>query len=237
MSNPIKPGRRFDDQEVSRILERAAELQHREPLAPLESSGMTLAELEQVASEAGIDPQHVRNAAAALERDAPTPGLSGTGLLGAPLRLEFERTVDGEITPGAYEELAETIHSTLSAPGHVSTLGKSFEWHSANPQRGLRVTIIPRAGRTVIRIEERFGNLLGALMGGIVGGVGGGGGGAAIGVIGGVFHQIGLGLAAAGVLIVGSIVLARTIFRGVVHRRARELGRLLEALVEQTTAR
>ncbi|HYL54951.1 MAG TPA: hypothetical protein VEU73_05180 [Gemmatimonadales bacterium] len=29
MSNPIKPGRRFDDQEVSRILERAAELQHR----------------------------------------------------------------------------------------------------------------------------------------------------------------------------------------------------------------
>ena len=236
MSNPIKPGRRFDDQEVSRILERAAELQHREPLAPLESSGMTLAELEQVASEAGIDPQHVRNAAAALERDAPPPGLSGTGLLGAPLHLELERTVDGEITPGVYEELAETIRNTLSAPGHVSTLGKSFEWHSANPQRGLRVTITPRGGRTVIRIEERFGNLLGALVGGMVGGVGCGGGGAAIGVIGGVFHQIGLGLAAAGVLIASSIVLARTIFRGVVHRRARELGRLLDALVEQTTA-
>ncbi|HYL54950.1 MAG TPA: hypothetical protein VEU73_05175 [Gemmatimonadales bacterium] len=89
----------------------------------------------------------------------------------------------------------------------------------------------------MIRIEERFGNLLGGLMGGIVGGLGGGGGGAAIGVIGGAFHQIGLGLAAAGVAIVGSFVLARTIFRGVVHRRARELSRLLDALVEQATAR
>ena len=233
MSNPIGPGRRFDDQEVSHILERAAELQHREPLTPPETSGMTLAELEQVATEAGIDPQHVRNAAAALEHDAVTSGLSGVGLLGAPLRLELERTVDRELTPGAYEELAETIRNTLSAPGHVSTLGKSFEWHSANPQRGLRVTITPRAGRTVIRIEERFGNLLGGLMGGIVGGLGGGGGGAAIGVIGGALHQIGLGLAAAGVLVVGSFLLARTIFRNVVHRRARELGRLLDALVEQ----
>ena len=234
MSHSIGPARRFDDQEVSRILERAAELQHREPLAPPETSGMTLAELEQVATEAGIDPQHVRNAAAALERDAVTPGLSGAGLLGAPLRLELERTVDREVAPGAYEELAETIRNTLSTPGHVSTLGKSFEWHSANPQRGLRVTITPRAGRTVIRIEERFGNLFGGLMGGIVGGVGGGGGGAAIGVIGGVFHQIGLALAAASVLVVGSFLLARTIFRGVVHRRARELGRLLDVLVEQT---
>lgn len=237
MSAPIRPGgRRFDDDEVSRILERAAEMQHRAPLAPRETSGMTLAELEQVASEAGIDPQHVRDAAAALERDVPALS-GGRALLGAPIRLELERVVEGEIAPGAYEAFAETIRHTISSPGYVSTLGKSFEWNSANPQRVLRVTITPRAGRTLIRIEERFGNLVGGLFGGIVGGAGGGGGGTALGVIGGAFHHIGLALVAAGAALVGSFLLARTIFRGVVRQRARQLGQLLDALVEQTGAR
>ena len=245
MSDHVGPGRRFDDEEVSRILERAAELQHRAPLAPPEMSGMTLAQLEQVAAEAGIDPQHVRDAAAALVRDVPTPAELGGRVFGAPLRLELERTVDGETAPGAYEVLAETIRNTISTPGHVSTLGKSFEWHSANPQRALRITITPRpkggggggGGGTVIRIEERFGNLAGGLFGGIVGGVGGGGGGTALGVIGGAFHNLGMALAAAGVAVIGSVLLARTIFRGVVRQRSRELHRLLDALAEETTAR
>lgn len=235
MSVPIRPGgRRFDDEEVSRILERAAELQHRAPLAPRETAGMTLAELEQVAVEAGIDPQHVRDAAAALERPA---SVAGGAVLGAPMRLELERVVDGEISPAAYEALAETIRQTISSQGYVSTVGKSFEWNSANPQRALRVTITPRAGRTVIRIEERFGNLVGGLFGGIVGGVGGGGGGTALGVIGGAFHNLGLALATAGAMLVGSFLLARTIFRGMVRQRTRQLGQLLDALVEQTAAR
>jgi len=152
------------------------------------------------------------------------------------MRLELERVVDGELPPGAYEALAETIRNTISSPGHVSTLGKSFEWNSANPQRSLRVTVTPRAGRTVIRIEERFRNLVGGLFGGIVGGVGGGGGGAALGVIGGAFHNIGLALATAGAALVGSFLLARTIFRAVVRQRAGQLGRVLDALVEQTSA-
>jgi len=237
MSDHPGPGRRFDDEEVARILERAAELQHRAPLAPPDISGMTLAQLEQVATEAGIDPQHVRDAAAALERETRTPALPGASLLGAPMRLELERTVEGEIPAGASEALAETIRATIPNPGYVSTLGKSFEWNSANPQRALRVTVTPRAGRTVIRIEERLGNLVGGLFGGIVGGVGGGGGGTAMGVIGGALHNIPAAVAAAGVALVGSFLLARTIFRKVVRYRAGELHRLLDALAERAAAR
>jgi hypothetical protein len=237
MSDHPGPGRRFDDEEVARILERAAELEHRAPLAPPEISGMTLAQLEQVAAEAGIDPQHVRDAAVALERETRTPALPGASLLGAPMRLELERTVEGDIPAGAYETLAETIRATIPNPGYVSTLGKSFEWNSANPQRALRVTVTPRAGRTVIRIEERFGNLVGGLFGGIVGGVGGGGGGTAMGVIGGALHNIPAAVAAAGVALVGSFLLARTIFRKVVRYRSAELRRLLDALAEQAAAR
>jgi hypothetical protein len=229
MSDPIARARRFDEREIARILERAAELQHRQPLEPTAATGLTLTELEQVAAEAGIDARHVRAAAAALDQEAPVAG----ALLGAPVRIELERTVDREVRPDAYGALANVIRETLASPGYASTLGKSFEWASANPQRVLRVTITPRAGLTTLRIEERFGNLVGGLFGGIVGGLGGGGGGAAIGVIGGAFGNIGLGLAAAGLALVGSFLLARTIFRSVARRRMGQLHRLLDALTEQ----
>ncbi|HEV2749788.1 MAG TPA: hypothetical protein VGV12_04615 [Gemmatimonadales bacterium] len=78
---------------------------------------------------------------------------------------------------------------------------------------------------------------MGGLFGGIVGGLGGGGGGTALGVIGGAFHNIGMALATAGVVLVGSGLLARTIFRSVVRQRSRGLHRLLDALAEATTAR
>jgi hypothetical protein len=235
MSGPIARARRYDEKEIARILERATELQHHTPLDPAETAGMTLAELEQVAREAGIDPQHVRAAAAALDREAPVAG--GLALLGAPLRVELERTVEGEVASGADEALGSVIRETLAAPGFAAAVGTSLEWQSGNPQRPVRVTVTPRAGRTVIRIEERFGNLAGGLFGGIVGGAGGGGGGAAIGVIGGALGALGPALAAAGLIFIGSFLLARAIFRAVVRRRVRQLSRLLDALTEQVAPR
>jgi hypothetical protein len=233
MSDPITRTRRFDEREITKILERAAELQHRAPVERTDAAGLTLTELEQVAAEAGIDPRHVRAAATALDQEAPLTG----ALLGAPMRIELERTVDREVQPAAYEALAGLIRETLATPGYPSTLGKGLEWASANPQRVLRVTITPRAGKTTVRIEERLGNLVGGLFGGIVGGVGGGGGGAAIGVIGGALGDIGLGLAAAGLAVAGSFLLARAIFRSVARQRARQLHRLLDALSEQVAER
>jgi hypothetical protein len=236
MPTPIERGRRFDDKQVSRILERAALLQHSEPpgAAEGEPAGMTLGELEQVAAEAGIDPQHIRAAAAAIENDVLVTGW--LAVLGAPTRVALERTVDRTVASTEYESLANTIREALANPGYVSTLGKGLEWHSAHPQRAVWVTVTPRAGGaggTTIRIEERFGNLAGGLFGGIVGGVGGGGGGAAIGVIGGALGSIALGLGAAGLALVGSYLLGRSIFRAVVRRHTQQLQRLLDSLTEQ----
>jgi hypothetical protein len=235
MSGPIAHGRRYDEKEVARILERATELQHRTPIDPTETTGMTLAELEQVAREAGIDPQHVRDAAAALDRDVPAAG--GLALLGAPLRAELERTVDGEVASSAYEALGSVIRETLATQGFAANVGAGLEWQSGNPQRPVRVTVTPRAGRTVIRIEERFGGLAGGLFGGIVGGAGGGGGGAVIGVIGGAFGALGPALAVASLIVLGSFLLARAIFRAVVRRRLRQLHRLLDALTAHLAGR
>ena len=235
MSGPMARPRRYDEKEIARIFERATELQHRTPLDPTDASGMTLAELEQVAREAGIDPQHVRDAAAALDRDVPAAG--GLALLGAPLRADLERTVDGEVAASAYEALRSVIRETLDMEGFAASPGAGLQWRSGNPQRPLRVTITPRAGRTIIRIEERFGGLAGGLFGGIVGGAGGGGGGAAIGVIGGAFGALGPALAVASLIVIGSFLLARAIYRAVVRRRLQQLHGLLDGLTAQLAGR
>jgi hypothetical protein len=59
--------RRYGDKEVGLILRRATEFQRQEPASAAEGGGLTLAELEEIAAEAGIDPRHLRRAASELD--------------------------------------------------------------------------------------------------------------------------------------------------------------------------
>jgi len=79
-NKPARPGRRFGDEEVGAILERAADLQGRSvAVTDGAARGLTLADLRQIAEEAGIDPRFVDLASADLA--AP---VKGTGI--APSR-------------------------------------------------------------------------------------------------------------------------------------------------------
>lgn len=86
--------RRYSDKELALILKLAAERQAFS--SELDDRGLTLTEIQQIAAEAGIDPQHVAEAAAVLEAQHGQRRLS---LLGAPTRFVFDRTVAGEATP------------------------------------------------------------------------------------------------------------------------------------------
>ena len=67
MSEPSQhPSRRYNEKEVADIIKRASELQQAESTAE-STTGMSLAELEQVAREAGLDPALVRRAATDLD--------------------------------------------------------------------------------------------------------------------------------------------------------------------------
>jgi hypothetical protein len=65
VDHPSLP-RVYGEKEIGQLLKRATEMQHDEPTAP-SASGMTLAELQEVALEAGIDPEYLRRAATELE--------------------------------------------------------------------------------------------------------------------------------------------------------------------------
>ena len=115
MTDP-RGGRRFDDEEVSLILRRAAELQEAQPGA--ESSGMTLADLEEVAREAGLDPSLVRRAAAEVgdaggAGSPAAPLTGGSRFLGAPTVLRAERIVDGELPVAEFEALLDEIRREI----------------------------------------------------------------------------------------------------------------------------
>jgi len=169
----------------------------------------------------------------ALRAREELPGGPGTWFLGAPTVVSIERVVEGELPEGAQEELVEALRGRFQTLGQASRVGRSLAWTSASSSsdQGVEVSVAPRAGRTVVRVMERFEGLAGGLFGGVVGGLGGGG-------LGAVFSLAYLLRVPALLpfLIVGWVgavyAIVRAYFRATVRRRAMELRAAADELAE-----
>ncbi len=153
-------GPSYSDQESALILKRAAELQARQGRA------LSLDELQAAATEAGIDATLVRQAAGELARvspPSPPPAPARGGFLGAPLRNTHERVVEGELDPSAWEEVSSEIRRHLGSVGNLESVGRELVWANDHGRK-LRVSVVPRRGRSLIRVEERLGELGGGLF-------------------------------------------------------------------------
>src|SRR6478735_1285284 len=242
MTEPT-PSRRYNEKEVALIIKQASELQ--ESASSSESStGMSLAELEQIAKETGLDPTLIRRAAADL--DTRVTDRTPSRFLGAPTTLRLERTIDGEVSPDEYEALVLEIQRTVGGMGSASTLGRTLQWTSAGSGRRrlsgrmVQVTITPRNGRTTIRIEEPVSQVARALFAVSMGGIGMGLM-PLVGVGGGVIGTNLVGPAAAGAAAIGAgaaflggtYLFARTMFARIVSSRGETLQDLMSRLAEQ----
>lgn len=218
--------RKFSDDEVARILARAAELQH-----DREAKTTGLDDIERAAAEAGIDPALVRAVASEMSSAAaPTrPGFFG------PTGVSFEGVVDGVVRPEDYARLNDALQHALGAPVVGSHLGTSLQWSHTNAQNGraVQASVSMRDGRITVRVSER----LGATMGGIYGGVGGGAGiGAVIpGAAFGGFALLGPIGAVIGALVgtAASLFGTRALYLAVARNREAQLKRVFEALMEE----
>jgi hypothetical protein len=240
MTDPSQlPSRRYNEKEVADIIKRASELQQVESTSE-STTGMSLAELEQVAREAGLDPALVRRAATDL--DTRVSDRKPSAFLGAPTNLVLERTIDGEIPPDEYETIVLEIQRELGGVGQASTLGRSVVWTMQGvsrrrvSSRTVQVTITPRNGRTTIRMEEPLGQFAGGLFGGLMGGLGAGTSGIAMGIGMGVFHSAPVTVGIIGGMISASYLLARTIFGRTVRTRAERMQRLMSRLAEHVAS-
>lgn len=234
MSVPDLPERRYSENEVARLLRRAIELQRAEPQgAGSAPSGLTLSELEEVAVEAGIDPHHLRSAAAEIETwGDPT---LWERVLGAPLSFVLERTVPGEFPESEFEELVPLLSAGTIGQGNASTVGKTLTWSARSDANtsSQQVLVQTRDGETLIRMEERLGGFAGGLFGGLLGGVGGGVGFGVGGALAGALGSVAVVVAFPATIVAGSYVAAREIYRAHVRKQRRRMQDLLDRIEER----
>ena len=152
-------GRRYNAEETALILRRATELKPSVPerIDALSRDGITLDQLTEAATEAGIDAAAVRTAA--LELETP-PALKSSAFFGAPTRLVEERVIDRVVQPEEFEAFVDEVRRAIGIAGVVTVTPRSMSWASLPPGssapagRRLQVTLVARAETTVLRVEE-----------------------------------------------------------------------------------
>lgn len=146
------PDRRYTDREVALILRRAAELEEREGVE-LKARGITLRDLEQIASDVGLDISRIRQAA--LELDGSGRRFRESASLGPPPSRTAVRGVEVAITGEALRELVRAIDDHVDAPGTVTEALGTVRWTTRDRWATLQVAVAPGSEGTLIKVHER----------------------------------------------------------------------------------
>jgi len=186
------PERTYSEKEIAEIMRRAAELES-DQLDKINASknqpGLNLQELLEVAAEAGIDPENVRQAARFMD----LPKETRTAKINKN-EIYAEKWVIGELT----EELADLVIADLNhrynatherqswrdnilddgpdeslGRSKVQRTGKSVEWKYLDEQKTMevRALIQPVKGKVRIRISKKnvYGTAIEEMDGGAIG--------------------------------------------------------------------
>jgi len=136
--------RRYDEKEVSSLIKRAAQLQAE--ASEYGPDQPTLNQVQQAASELGIRPEFLDQAAAEL-----SVGRKKKGFLGGQVRTRRSVTVPGRMTAERWPMALERLREETGRVGTPSQVGDAFEWISKQPD-GLHVSIVPDGLNTRVSI-------------------------------------------------------------------------------------
>lgn len=219
--------RRFTDDEVRRILHNAAELQEDSSSSYAGSGrGMTLADLRQIAEEAGIEARFVDIAAST--EGTPT-ATSETQFGGAPMNWHFTQSVGAGLEDGDFQRVLMTIRSVMRQQGELSEVFGRMEWSYDDGLGPVIVGLSSRDGRSEIDVTAQRSGEAGLYFGlGIPFG----------GLLGGAVLSALLGIKGAGALpfILGSAALCYLGTRLFWKSRSKWWSRRLRSLVERVAA-
>jgi hypothetical protein len=143
--------RRYSEQEFAVILRKASELQEAKDSGPGAGRGLSLAEIKQIAEEAGIDPALVTQAASMLAASGEMTS-EGTGLFGSPATMQMRSALDRELSQDDLTRLMEVVRYEVRQPGTVHEVLGSVAWKSDSKENPLEVRLTPRDGMTIIEI-------------------------------------------------------------------------------------
>lgn len=140
--------RRYTDDEVALILHRAAELGGE--TGPARSEGLSLAEIQQVAREVGIDPAAVARAAAALptrKRDKLA------AILGGPMHIRLEATMPGRASDADLGRILQSIRRAAGRQGRATQVLDSVEWRTSSESEGSQLFVTVTTGDDGTTVE------------------------------------------------------------------------------------
>jgi hypothetical protein len=151
------PDRRFTDQQVALVLRTAAEIQEREGPLAAQTRGLTLAQLEQIGAEAGIEPETVRRAVARLDDRTHAGGQNA--LLGGPITVVVERTVPGRLDPATLETLLDVVRRVTGHLGESRTVGQLFGWRGRLHGAKTEVSVSSSPDGVTVRVQVELDEL------------------------------------------------------------------------------
>ena len=168
---------------------------------------------------------------AVIVKDGPRQSVNP--LLGSATRLVVEATVEGEMPERDYDLLLDIIRRDIGEVGQIGSVGRTFSWSVSNQNRKLQISVMPRAGKTTVRIDENLSQITGGIFGGMMGGIGGGLGGAVMGSLAGGLHNPIAGLAGWVAVLASAYLGARYTLHRVSKGRTEKLHEVANQLAQQ----
>lgn len=152
----------YTEREVALIIERAVERQE-EARRRTSSAGLSLGEIETLGREVGIDPEHLRAAAAEIDAGASERARHTTAT-----HNHVERWTPGPLAPHDWEDLTEDLRRRLGQDygpmygrtdsGKTVRTGATRTWeHTSGMGVHHRLVVSERGERTRIRLEQQVG--------------------------------------------------------------------------------
>lgn len=151
---------RYSDEEFSFIVQKAAELQD-QPSGVLghpsqrtseevSAEGLTIEEVREIASEVGLEPRFIDQAAMVLADDL---AVEAPGLFGGALTQEAQGTVQHLLTDTERIELLELVRGKANPRGKVQEMSGSLEWQSVGRITRTTVSINSASESVTLRVH------------------------------------------------------------------------------------
>lgn len=152
--------RRYSEEEIEAIFERAAEAQQTGPRRLSPAEGLTLPELQEIAKEVGIPGELVVRAARSLERSGQPMSQKFFGFpIGVGRTVELGR----RLTDEEWDRLVVDLRETFDARGRLRMQGAFREWTNGN----LQALLEPTETGHRLRLRTMKGNSRGLMSGGV----------------------------------------------------------------------
>lgn len=153
--------RRYDDEEVSRLLARAAQHAERtereaeptETPKAIAPTGLTLAQVQEIASSVGIPADSVQKAAASVARGDLVP-TTVRSALGIPYAVARQVELPRMLTDVEWDRVVIRLRETFAAEGKSVREGTIRSWRNGN----LRVVLEPTAQGSRVRMSTTRGD-------------------------------------------------------------------------------